>query len=129
VSPTLECGCGTGNASLFFAARGLQVTGVDFVEEAVLKARAKAVERGLSVEFLVKDAMAFSEWDKRFASVIDSGLFHIYYGEDQQRYVRGLSQVLKPGGRLFLFSFSDKMESLGVGGFSRQELHDIFASG
>ena len=56
--PVLDAGCGTGEHALFFAARGLRVTGIDFVEEALRRARAKAAERGLAVEFLVKDATA-----------------------------------------------------------------------
>ena len=128
VSPVLDAGCGTGGTSLYFAARGQQVTGVDFVEEAIRRARAKAEERDLSVEFLVKDAMTLREWDRRFASVIDSGLFHIYTGEERQRYVQGLAHVLKPGGRLFLFSFNDDPAWPG-GGVSRQELYDAFADG
>ena len=31
-SPLLDCGCGTGNSSVFFAARGREATGTDFVE-------------------------------------------------------------------------------------------------
>jgi SAM-dependent methyltransferase len=128
ISPVLDSGCGTGNAALFFAVRGLQVTGIDFVEDAISQARAKAIERGLSVRFLVKDAMTLFDWDEQFASVIDSGLFHIYNGDDEQKnYVRGLAHVLKPGGRLFLFSFSDKFPDLG--GVTKQELYDIFADG
>jgi SAM-dependent methyltransferase len=126
--PVLDSGCGTGGTSLFFAARGLQVTGIDFVEEAIRRANAKAAERGLSVEFLVKDAMTLRDWDERFASVIDSGLFHIYAGEERQRYVKGLAHVLRPGGRLFLFSFNDDSAWPG-GGVSRQELHEAFADG
>ena len=128
VGPVLDSGCGTGGTSLFFAARGLQVTGIDFVEEAISRARAKAAERGLSVTFLVKDAMTFGAWDKQFASVIDSGLFHIYDGEDRQRYVQGLVHVVMPGGRLFLFSFADDVWEPG-GGVSRQEMYDAFADG
>jgi len=129
LSPVLDSGCGTGNTSIFFAARGLQVTGIDFVVDAIKQAQIKAENRGLSVEFLVKDAMTLIQWDKRFASVIDSGLFHIYKGEEQKKYVTGLAHVLKPGGHLFLFSFSDKMAPLGVDGVTRQELHNIFADG
>ena len=76
--------------------------------------------------FLVKDAMTLGDWDERFASVIDSGLFHIYAGDERQRYVQGLAHVLKPGGRLFLFSFNDDASWPG-GGVSRQELYDAFA--
>lgn len=128
VSPVLDAGCGTGGTSLFFAAQGHRVTGIDFVELAIRRARAKAAERGLSVEFLIKDAMTLGDWDRRFASVIDSGLFHIYAGDERQRYVQGLAHVLKPGGRLFLFSFNDDPSWPG-GGVSRQELYDAFADG
>jgi len=127
-SPVLDAGCGTGNTALFFAARGLRVTGIDFVEEAIQRARVKAAELGLPVEFLIKDVMTLGDWDERFASVIDSGLFHIYSGDEQRRYVQGLAHVLKPGGRLFLFSFSDE-EPLDEGGVSKQELYDTFADG
>jgi 2-polyprenyl-3-methyl-5-hydroxy-6-metoxy-1,4-benzoquinol methylase len=50
-SPVLDAGCGTGEHALFFADRGHRVVGIDFVEEAIRRARAKAAERGLSVEF------------------------------------------------------------------------------
>lgn len=123
--PVLDAGCGTGSGSLFFASLGLQVTGIDFVEEAIRRAKAKAEGRGLSVEFLVKDAMTLVEWDKRFESVIDSGLFHIYSGDDRQRYVQGLAHVINPGGRLFLLSFSD--EEGPVEGVSERGLYDTFA--
>jgi SAM-dependent methyltransferase len=71
--PILDAGCGTGEHALFFAALGHTVVGVDFVDEAIRRARAKAAERGLAVQFLVKDAAALAQWGERFASVIDCG--------------------------------------------------------
>ena len=126
----LDAGCGTGEHALFFAARGLRVVGIDFVEVAIRRARRKAVERGLSVEFLVKDATALAGWGERFASVIDWGLFHVFSDDDRRRYASGLAHVLQPGGRLFLACFSD--EEPGTEGprrVSRQELYDAFADG
>ena len=81
----LDAGCGTGEHALFFAARGHRVTGIDFVEEAIRRARAKAAERGLAVEFLVKDATGLEDWGERFDSVIDSGLFHCFSDDDRPR--------------------------------------------
>jgi SAM-dependent methyltransferase len=128
--PVLDAGCGTGENALFFAARGHQVTGIDFVEEAIRRARRKAVERGLAVDFLVRDALTLADWGRRFASVIDCGLFHVFSDDDRRRYVRGLAQVLEPGGRLFLLCMSD--EEPGTEGPRRvtwRELYDAFAGG
>jgi cyclopropane fatty-acyl-phospholipid synthase-like methyltransferase len=128
--PVLDAGCGTGENALFFAARGLRVTGIDFVKDAVLRARGKADERGLAVEFLVKDATQLADWDKRFASVIDCGLFHVFSDDDRRRYVQGLARVLQPGGRLFLMCFSDEEPgNEGPRRVSRRELYDAFADG
>src|SRR6266487_1832211 len=104
----LDAGCGTGDNALFFAGRGNKVTGIDFLEEPINRAKRKAVERGLSATFLVMDALALKDLPEVFDSVIDSGLFHVFSDEDRRRYVEGLASVLKPGGRLFLLCFSDK---------------------
>jgi SAM-dependent methyltransferase len=126
----LDAGCGTGEHALFFAARGHRVVGIDFVPEAIRRARRKAGERGLPVEFLIKDATKLGDWVEHFATVIDCGLFHVFSDDDRRRYVEGLSRVVKPGGRLFLMCFSD--EEPGTEGprrVSRQELDDAFAEG
>jgi SAM-dependent methyltransferase len=92
-SPVLDAGCGTGENALFLAAGGHRVTGIDFVEEAIRRARRKATERGLTAEFEVKDALTLGDWDQRFATVIDSGLFHVLSDEDRVRYVAGLPML------------------------------------
>jgi SAM-dependent methyltransferase len=130
VSPVLDAGCGTGEVALFFAARGHRVTGIDFVEEAIRRARVKAAERRLSVEFLIKDTLRLVDWGERFVTVIDSGLFHVFSDDDRRRYVEGLKVVLVPGGRLFLSCFSN--EEPGTEGprrVSRREIYNAFADG
>src|SRR6516225_7985434 len=126
----LDAGCGTGDTALYFAGRGCQVMGIDFIEEAIRRAQGKAAERGLQVTFLVKDALTLKDRSERFDNVIDSGLVHVFSDEDRRPYVEGLATVLKPGGRLFLLCFSD--EEPGTQGprrVSKQELHDAFAQG
>src|SRR5258705_748201 len=92
--PILDAGCGTGEHALFFAARGHRVTGIDFVEEALRRARAKAAGLGLAVEFLVRDATALGDWGERFASVVDRGLLHCFSADDRGRDGRGLARVV-----------------------------------
>jgi SAM-dependent methyltransferase len=126
----LDAGCGTGDNALFFAGRGCTVTGIDFLDEPIRRARQKAAERGVPVDFLVKDALTLADWDKRFDNVIDSGLFHIFGDDDRRRYVAGLATVLKPGGRLFLLCFSDdEPGTQGPRRVSKEELHAAFAAG
>jgi cyclopropane fatty-acyl-phospholipid synthase-like methyltransferase len=129
-SPVLDAGCGTGENALFFAAQGHRVIGIDFVKEAIRRARRKAGERGLAAEFLIKDATTLLDWNKRFATVIDCGLFHVFSDDHRRQYVAGLSHVMAPGGRLYVLCLSD--EEPGTEGprrVSRQELFGTFADG
>lgn len=126
----LDAGCGTGDTALFLASRGNTVTGFDFLEEPIKRAKRKAAERGLSVTFLVKDALTLRDWSERFDNAIDSGLFHVFSDEDRKQYVAGLAAVLRQGGRLFLMCFSDEEpEGQGPRRISKKELHDAFAQG
>ena len=54
----LDAGCGTGENALYFAGRGHKVTGIDYLEEPIRRAKRKAEERGISATFLVQDATA-----------------------------------------------------------------------
>jgi cyclopropane fatty-acyl-phospholipid synthase-like methyltransferase len=126
----LDAGCGTGDTALFLAGRGNQVTGIDFLAVPIERAKRKADERGLSVTFLVKDAMTLKDWHEQYDNVIDSGLFHVFSDEDRRRYVEGLATVLRSGGRLFLMCFSD--EEPGTQGprrVSRKEIENAFSQG
>ena len=126
----LDSGCGTGENALFFARRGQQVTGIDYLEEPIARARRKATERGVSVEFLVKDALTLGSWDERFDTVLDSGLFHVFNDPSRSRYVAGLSHVLRVGGRLMLLCFSDaEPGDFGPRRVKEPELREAFSTG
>ncbi len=126
----LDAGCGTGENALFFAQRGNVVTGIDFLEEPIRRAKQKAAQRGLSANFLVMDALALDTLDQVFDNAIDCGLFHVFSDADRQQYVAGLAHVIKPGGRLFLMCFSDaEPGTAGPRRVSKAELHAAFANG
>src|SRR6185295_10190535 len=129
-SPLLDSGCGTGDTAIFFAAKKHTVTGVDFLEEPIRRAKQKASERKLNIEFLVKDSLTYDQWDRRFNTIIDSGLFHVFSDANRARYVAGLAHLLNKNGHLLLLCFSDA-EPAGNGPrrISRKELETAFASG
>jgi 2-polyprenyl-3-methyl-5-hydroxy-6-metoxy-1,4-benzoquinol methylase len=57
----LDSGCGTGENAFFFVSRGNEVAGVDFLDEPITIAKRKATERGLTVTFLVMDALTLKD--------------------------------------------------------------------
>jgi SAM-dependent methyltransferase len=103
----LDAGCGTGEHVLYLAGRGYEVIGLDSAPTAIDKARAKAKQRGLDARFLLGDALKLS-FAKKFDTVIDMGLFHVFPDEERTPYREGLERVLQPGATYFMMCFSEK---------------------
>ena len=123
----LDIGCGTGELSLYLAARGHPVVGVDAAPAAIERARRKAADRGFAVEFDVADALDLPEIG-RFDAVVDSGLFHVFDDPERVRYVDTLRSLLRPGGTLLVLCFADSAP--GDGGprrVSPREIREAFA--
>ncbi len=112
--PVLDVGCGTGENALFLASQGFEVVGVDAVDMAVAAARRKAAARGLDAQFFVYDALALEQLGRRFATVIDSGLFHSFSDAERERFAVSLAAALKLGGRYYVLCFSE-LETLQGG--------------
>ena len=126
----LDAGCGTGENALFFAERGQQVTAIDFLAEPIARAKRKAAQRDLTINWQVMDALGLQDSAERFDNVLDCGLFHVFSNEDRGRYIGGLRHVLKSGGRLFLLCFSEEEPgTIGPRRVSRGELLKTFAHG
>lgn len=96
----LDIGCGTGEHALFFAAEGHEVWGIDSAPLAIQKAQEKAAGRGLSVHFLVLNALDLSKLDRKFDTATDSGLFHTLSDEDRPVFVENLAAILSPAGEI-----------------------------
>ena len=126
----IDIGCGTGDLALWLAEQGRIATGVDFLEKPLEAARRKAVEHGLSVNFLQMDALAVGEIPERFDAVTDCGLFHTFDDAGRSAYVRALARLLEPGSRVFLLCFADAEPGThGPRRVSEGELREAFASG
>ena len=110
VEPVLDAGCGSGEHALLAATMGLRVKGVDVAETAISRARAKARQRGLQVEFLVGDVLALDQiprLEPPFSTVVDTGCFHTFANADRPLYAASLASVVDAGGVLHLLCFSE----------------------
>ena len=122
----LDAGCGTGENALHIASLGLSVLGVDVAETALAIARAKAVDRGIEVEFTAADAFQLERLGRKFETVLDCGLFHTFDAEERPRYTASLASVTEHEGTLYVLCFSDDGPDTGPHPISQEELRAAF---
>ena len=125
----LDLGCGTGDNSIYLAKHGWQVTGVDFVAKAVVKARAKAEASNVAVDFAQADVTRLSSEGigSNFGLIVDNGCLHGMSPEDRDAYVREVTAVAAPDARLLLVEFVTA-GSYGVPGIDPDEVKRRFAA-
>ncbi|MBI2332778.1 MAG: class I SAM-dependent methyltransferase [Chloroflexi bacterium] len=108
----LDVGCGAGKLSFLFddyTKRGAKITGGDFSEELLDKARAKNKERGSNIDFQFLDFNEKFNFEDNTFDLCTSA-FAIYYASDLKFTFGEAHRVLqspdpssgKPGGRLFV---------------------------
>jgi demethylmenaquinone methyltransferase/2-methoxy-6-polyprenyl-1,4-benzoquinol methylase len=96
----LDACCGTGDLALAALEAGGRVTGVDFSERMLERARAKSE----AVEWVQGDALALPFADASFeAATVGFGVRNL---DDLERGLRELRRVLVPGGRLAILEIT-----------------------
>jgi SAM-dependent methyltransferase len=126
----LDVGCGTGDSSIYLTQHGWHVTGVDFTPEALEKARAKARAAKADVNFVHADVRHLRQAGITgpLQLIVDNGCLHNMNDDDRDSYVREVSAVAAPDGRLLIVAFIPGGR-FGVRGIDRSEMERRFASG
>jgi SAM-dependent methyltransferase len=100
--PILEVGCGTGGLLVAAARARMTIIGVDVAARWLVAARRRLADHGLAVPLVAASADRLPWPDGYFQTVVaDSVLEHL---DEPARAVREWSRVLRPGGRLLVWS-------------------------
>lgn len=98
----LDIGCGTGRHSIELAKRGYSIVGIDLSESQLKRAREKAAEQKLKIDFQKHDARKLpfkSEFD--LAIMMCEGSFPLMETDEMNyQILKNAAKALKPGGKL-----------------------------
>src|SRR3954453_6986147 len=102
----LDVGCGEAAVDLYLAERGFTTVGLDLSPTAIELAKAQAAKRGLTnASFAVADISAFTGYDGRFNTIVDSTLFHSIPVELREGYQQSIVRAAAPGASYFVLVF------------------------
>ena len=101
----LDVGCGTGRHAIELTKRGYNVTGIDLSESQLKRAREKAKENNLAIDFQLQDARKLP-FNKEFdaAIMICEGGFSLMETDEMNfEILKNVTKALKPGAK-FIFT-------------------------
>jgi ubiquinone/menaquinone biosynthesis C-methylase UbiE len=96
----LDLATGTGEIALLLHEAGFDVTGIDFAEPMLDRARSKALQRGASIRFLMRDVDETHEPDASYDVLVTRNL--VWTLVDPTATFAEWHRLLKPGGRLLI---------------------------
>lgn len=123
----LDAGCGEAATALYLAEQGFTTVGLDQSPTAIELARAEAAKRGLmNATFDVADISAFTGYDGRFGTIVDSTLFHSMPVELREGYQQSIVRAAAPGASYFVLVFDRTTMPAGAANpVTEQELRDV----
>ena len=95
----LDAGCGHGSDALWLAARGWQVTGVDFSTTALAHARSAAEAAGAEIEWVEGDLATWSPEPGRYDLVV---CLYVHVAGSVEAMLQRMASGVAPGGTLLL---------------------------
>lgn len=124
----LDAGCGEAATAFALAELGFTTVGLDQSVTAIELARAEAAKRGLTnASFDVADISAFTGYDGRFGTIVDSTLFHSMPVELREGYQQSIVRAAAPGASYFVLVFdrTNMPENIPANPVTEQELRDV----
>lgn len=94
----LEIGCGTGTNAIFLAQLGFEVTAIDLSKTALERAREKAAQAKVKVNFVEADVTAMPDLGGPFPFIFDRGTYHVVRKVNLTGFQKMLTNMVAPAG-------------------------------
>ncbi|MEJ2376258.1 MAG: class I SAM-dependent methyltransferase [Pseudolabrys sp.] len=126
----LDLGCGTGHWTVDLALRGWQATGIELVSNAVRKARARARDAGVDVQFIQGDVTALraAGVQPSFQFIWDFGTVHGLTSSQRQAVGREVTAVTEPSATMLMLAWAPGRRGPLPRGASRTDIEMAFPS-
>lgn len=125
----LDLGCGLGTKSIYMAAHGWQVSGIEMVPRAVREANRRAKAAGVEVDFRPGDVTRLNDLglEPSYSLVFDFGCYHGLKQEERARYAEGVTALAAPNATLLMMAFTRALPPV-PSGVSESELRQRFGA-
>jgi len=111
----LDIGCGAGRHSIFLANLGCNVSAIDYSSNAIDILNLWAMERKLQIDTKVSSVIELPYAENSFSGIISVGVLCYLSINSIKKNVDEMYRVLKPGGKLFVNTRSNKDSRYLVG--------------
>jgi SAM-dependent methyltransferase len=127
----LDVGCGSGADAVFLATRGWRVTGVEFVEKALARARRRAAEEGVEVQWVGGDVARLGRLglEPGYDLLYDFGCIQGLPDPARGGAAAGLGDLAGPGARLLLVAFRAGRRMLLPRGMDEEDVVALLGGG
>jgi SAM-dependent methyltransferase len=110
----LDLACGEGRNAIWLAARGWQVTAVDFSDVAIERGRRLAGQKGVELELICDDVTSYRPSPGAFALVVV--LYMQIPPPERRQALSRAYEALEAGGQLWMVGHARSNVTEGVGG-------------
>jgi 2-polyprenyl-3-methyl-5-hydroxy-6-metoxy-1,4-benzoquinol methylase len=124
----LDLGCGTGTNAITLARHGWQVTAIDFVGQAIRRARIKAAAAGLRIDFKRASVTEPIDLAGPYDYALDIGCLFGLTPDERVKYLAHLVPLLRKGAWYMLYAWMPRQWKGRAVGLTIEQVEELLQS-
>jgi SAM-dependent methyltransferase len=127
----LDVGCGSGRDAVHLAGHGWRVTAVEFVDKALARAKERAAEEGVEVQWIQADVAELGRLGLQpgYTLLYDFGCIQGLPDSARRGAAGGMTDLAAPGARLLFLAFKAGRRLLLPRGMDRDDVVALLGDG